>query len=166
MRYMTLLVVLCFAVGCRDSEPDAGKGAETDILNYRAEHPHMNSTIHYPDGSTYRPRYGDMKLEKAEKLLSTKYERPWTVPKVIEWYRDAEQPKTRAALLSLLAASQDERAVPIIGAALDDSMLEVRVAATYGILDYFMETGVEGGTEQHVMAAHKWWVQWKSKQEK
>ncbi|MHC4192784.1 MAG: hypothetical protein ACYS8I_08975 [Planctomycetota bacterium] len=107
-----------------------------------------------------------MKLEKAEKLLSTKYERPWTVPRVIEWYRDAEQPKTRAALLRLLAASQDGRAIPILGAALDDSVVNVRIAATYGILDYFLGRAVEGGTEGHMMAAHEWWVQWKSKQEK
>jgi hypothetical protein len=33
----------------------------------------------------------------------------------------------------------------------------------YGILDYFMETAVNGGTEQHMTAAHKWWQEWKEK---
>ncbi len=166
MRYITFLVPLCFAVGCKEAERSAGRGVERDILDYRAEYPHMNSTIHYPDGSTYRPRYGDDQLEKAEMLLSTVYERPWTVSKVVGWYRDAEKPEVRAALLRVLAASRDERAIPLLGAALDDDELDVRVAATYGILDYFLETAVEGGTEAHMMAAHEWWVRWQSKQGK
>jgi HEAT repeat protein len=123
----------------------------------------MNSIIHYPDGSTHEPKYGDLILEKAERLLSSKYERPWTVSSVIQWYNMAEEREIRTALLRLLAASRDERAIPFLGAALGDNELDVRVAATYGILDYFMETAIQGGTEQHMMAARKWWQQRKSK---
>lgn len=163
MGRIIFITVLCLSVSCTTSGPKTVKEVDFDILEYISDNPHKASIIHYPDGSTYRPKYGDMRLEEAEKLLAEKYERPWTVAKVVQWYQGTNEPETRSAFLWLLAASRDERAIPYLGSALDDSALEVRIAATYGIMDYFMETAVQGGTEQHMMAAHKWWEERKSK---
>ena len=159
-------VIFVFSLGiivmtCRCHPANVGKQREVDILEYAAEHP-RSVIIHYADGTTYKPKYGDMQLEKTENLLSGRYERPWTVPKVIQWYSEAKESETRVALLRLLAASRDERVIPYLGSALNDNNLDVRVSATYAILDYFMDMAVEGGTEQHMVAVQKWYQEWKA----
>ncbi len=166
MRYVIFIAVLGLVIGCTAREPATKKEADVDILEYLSKHSHKVSIIHYSDGSTYKPKYGDINLEKAEELLAGKYERPWTVSKVAQWYQETKEPKTRAALLWLLAASRDERAVSYLGSALDDPALDVRIASAYGINDYFLDTAMPGGTEQLMIAAREWWQERKSKHKK
>ena len=165
MRIIIFLALLFCIPGCIANED--GQEAKTpveephDILEYVAKHPRGVSIVTLPDGSQYVAKYGDFDLEQAEKVLTGKYPRPWTVTKAIRWYRDAKDAKVRGALLRLLAASRDSRAVPILGAALDDPSLKVRASAMYALLDYFIGT-VEGSSEQHAEAARLWWKKHKA----
>jgi hypothetical protein len=128
---------------------------ELDILELAARQPRGVKLV-YPDGTYRIPKFGDPDLEQAEKELAD-YPRPWTLSKVLAWYREADAGKARANLLWVLAASRDPRAALALGEALYDESLEVRWAATYGLLEYFNGMAGSGGTEQHMAAAREWW---------
>ncbi len=155
MKYLFVCLASFLICACA-TQPDRPAGrVEDDILKHAAERAPFHQTV----GPERRvPQYGNVKVEKAVETLSSHYEGPWTVPNVIQWYRDAKEPKTRAALLHVLAASCDSRAVPILGPALHDKVLDVRIAATYSLLDYFVKTVRGGGTEQQMEHARGWWT--------
>jgi hypothetical protein len=132
-----------------------GQAAEEDILDYLKAHP-LDSMVQQPNGSMRSTKYGDYNLELAVPLLEKTFPRPWTVSKVLVWYRDSKDDKTRALLLRLLAASRDARAALVLGEALDFESLDTRIAGCYGLLDYFFPEFVGGGSEQHMKAAHEW----------
>jgi len=75
----------------------------------------------------------------------------------IHRYRAATNPEHRAALLKELAPSRDPRAAVVLGEALKDPVLALRVIATRGLLDYYLPALVEGGSEQQMEAALHWW---------
>jgi hypothetical protein len=75
----------------------------------------------------------------------------------IHRYRAATNPETRAALLKELAPSRDPRAAVVLGEALKDPVLALRVIATNCLLDYYVPALVEGGSEQQMEAALRWW---------
>jgi hypothetical protein len=75
----------------------------------------------------------------------------------LERYHQETNPAKRAALLRGLAPSRDPRVAVALGEALADRSLAVRVAATYGLLNHHLPAPVEGGTEQHMKAAARWW---------
>jgi hypothetical protein len=133
----------------------ASSAQEADILDFAAKHP-LGTVIINPDGTFRHPKFGDHRLERAVEELN-KYPRPWTVSKALAWYVEAEDGKIRAHWLWVLAASRDPRAALALGNALNDDSLDVRVAATYGLLDYFMRVVESGGTEQHMIAVKEWW---------
>jgi hypothetical protein len=148
MKVLLIVTIVLFLFGVCLAQ-------EGDILDFAAKHP-LGAVIINPD-ETYRyPKFGDYRLERAVEELKN-YPRPWTVAKVLAWYDKAEDGKIRAHLLWVLAASRDPRAALALGNALNDDSLDVRVAATYGLLDYFMKIVVGGGTEQHIIAVKEWW---------
>ncbi|MDT4965940.1 MAG: hypothetical protein QOJ64_677 [Acidobacteriota bacterium] len=130
---------------------------DSDVLDLALRSP-RGETVQNPDGSYRSPKYGDHLLEQAVEQLS-QYPRPWTVPRLITWYRRTSTGKTRAYLLRALAVSRDARAAIVLGESLKDDSLDVRVAASYGLLDYFMPVAIFGGTEQHMLAVQEWWEQ-------
>jgi hypothetical protein len=142
--------VLCVAVFAV-----AAFGQERDILDFAAANPRA-SQVRNPDGTWRTPKYGDYELERAAERLKD-YPPPFTVPRVISWFREAKDEKIRAALLRMLAASRDARAALVLGDNLKAESLDARVAATYGLLDYFIDYTIAGGTEQHMIQAQEWW---------
>lgn len=105
-----------------------------------------------------RPAYGDLELEQAEIALKSKRPRPWTVSVLEAWFAEAKDEKVRAALVYVLAASRNASVLPLVGTALSDEQLHVRVAATHGVLTYWRrEPTAGGGTEQAMLAAREWW---------
>jgi hypothetical protein len=138
---------------------------ERDILGNAAKNP-RDSQVQNPNGTYRVPKYGDYQLEKAVEKLKN-YSQPFTVPKVISWYRKAKDGKTRASLLRVLAASRDPRAALILGNSLEDNdSLDVRVAATDGLTDYFINYIVCCGTEQQMIYVHSWWEKNQARLEK
>ena len=162
---LTVLASAGFLIADRHGQPttqpagvDSARPAlneEADILGYAAGHP-LSVMVLGPDGTPRRPKYGDPTLLRAEKALKN-HAKPWTVKKVLSWYKEAGDGKTRAHLLRVLAASRNPKAAIELGRSLEDKNLDVRVAATYGLLDYFQTTLVSGGSESHMAFAAKWW---------
>jgi hypothetical protein len=84
--------------------------------------------------------------------------RPWTVSKVLEHYDKETNLEMRCHLLNLLALSLDPRGAVVVGEALNDR--SVQPLAAYLLLDTHMPMEASiGGTEQHIVAAHKWWAE-------
>ena len=137
---------------------------ERDILDFAAKNPRA-SQVQNPDGTRRTPKYGDYELEEAVEQLKN-YSQPFTVQKVISWYSEAKDAKIRTSLLRVLAVSRDPRAALVLGNSLKDDSLDVRVAATYGLMDYFMLTAISGGTEGHMAAAQEWWEKNRERLEK
>jgi hypothetical protein len=139
---------------------------DSDVLEHLARFP-GGEVVARADGRQHHPRYGYSSLEAAETALAPSVPRPWTVAALRKAYaeasaklRDAAEgvEARRAALVTLLAASRDEGALALVGAALDDASLEVRVAATWGILTWWRREGVPGGGLECAMdAAATWW---------
>lgn len=100
-------------------------GDEADILTFQTE-------IEDPD------------LKTAEEFLRDKFPRPYTVPKVSEWYEDATDELTRINLLRVLAASQDPRAALVLASAMR-SKLRVRIEAASLLRTYFLPPCSGGG---------------------
>jgi hypothetical protein len=148
---MTRVLLFAFALSCATGS----LAQEGDILDFAAKHP-RGQIITNPDGSSRVPKFGDHRLERAVEELND-YPRPWTVSKVLAWYQETKDAKTRAHLLWVLAVSRDPRAALALGHALDEHSLEVRIAAIYGLQDYFMKIVILGGTEQHADAVREWW---------
>jgi hypothetical protein len=131
-----------------------------DVLGHLQRFP--GSEVVTTEGKKRYAKYGDFDLEQAELTLKGKRARPWTVEVLKTWYEktapDTGEEKTRAALVYLLAASRSASVLPIVGAALADDELDVRVAATYAILAYWDEEPIpEGGTEDAMLRAQAWW---------
>jgi len=137
---------------------------ERDILDFALKNP-RSEQVKNPDGTWRTPKYGDKQLEEAVELLKN-YAQPFTVPKVISLYYEVEDPKIRTALLRVLAASRDPRAALVLGYSLKDNSLDVRIAALYGLMDYYVQTRVSGGTEYHFIVVQKWWEENRKRLEK
>jgi hypothetical protein len=129
---------------------------ESNILSNAEKNP-RSSQVQDPDGTWRTPKYGDHHLEQAANRLKN-FPQPFTVSRVVSWYSQSKDPKIRASFLRVLAVSRDPRAAVVLGASLNDNSLDVRIAATYGLMDYFLPSVVDGGTEQHMAAVHKWWT--------
>jgi hypothetical protein len=137
---------------------------ERDILDFATKNPRAHQ-VQNPDGTLRTPKYGDYKLEQAVEQLKN-YSQPFTVPKVISWFSEAEDAKIRAALLRVLAVSRDPRAALVLGNSLKDDSLDVRIAATYGLMEYYLPSVVSGGTEMHMVAVREWWEKNRERLEK
>ena len=62
-------------------------------------------------------------------------------------------------MVYVLAASRNVDVLPLVGAALSDEQLVVRVAATHGIRTYWDARPLtDGGTEQALELARSWWA--------
>jgi hypothetical protein len=148
----------------RTSVPPAPPGA--DVLE------HLARFTGSMEVGGRRPKYGDYDLERAEKTLEGRLLRPWTVKALMKHYAESSDPhpghsdwEARAALIYLLAASRRPEALPLVGDALHDESLDVYVAATMGILQYWYEGPVPGddNLEGMVPRARKWWSERKDK---
>jgi len=147
-RRLLAVLVLC---ACARKTP-----TEPDILDLVAKNP-RGEQVQAPDGTYRTPRHGDATLEQAETKLRH-IPRPWTVSKMIRHYREAKGVEERALLLRVLAASRDPRAAVVLGETLPDEKLELRVAATEGILDYFFDDRFGGNNlEGQMTDADEWW---------
>ncbi len=137
---------------------------EHDILDFAAKNSLMQQ-VQNPDGTWRTPKYGDYQLERAVEQLKD-YSLPFTVPKVISWYKEAKDKKIRAALLRVLAASGDPRAALILGNSLKDEASDVIIAAADGLRDYFILVGVCCGSEQQMIQVQEWWEKNRERLEK
>ena len=130
--------------------------ARPDILDRAAANP-RGQQVSAGKGGYRTPRYGDRDLEEAEVALAD-IPRPWTVERIAKEYASARDPKRRTHLLRVLAASRDPRGAIALGEALHDDELDVRVAATMGLHDYFLPYFVGGNLESAMTAADEWWA--------
>lgn len=147
-RHILTVLLLC---ACAEEAPP-----EPDILALAERNP-LGEQVQAPDGTYRTPRYGDAALEQAEIVLRDT-PRPWTVSRMLRRFREAESAEERALILRVLAASRDPRAAVVLGETLHDDALDVRVAATLGIADYFLEERYGGGNLESLMTdADEWW---------
>lgn len=179
LRHLLLLVPLALVACGDETAPDVTAKApaptwdrvtipatpkDADVLLHLAAYPGMETV--QVEGVSRTPKFGEYMLEQAEKILSDAVARPWTVARLETALAEATHPESpeledearRAALVYLLGASRDARVLPIVGAALGDRQLEVRVQATEVILRYWSGDLPEGGTEQAMEAAATWWA--------
>jgi hypothetical protein len=154
-----ILKIVCFTVFAASAFAQ-----ERDILDFAAKNPRA-SQVQNPDGTYRTPKYGDYELERAVEQLKN-YSQPFTVPKVIRWYRQAKDEKIRASLLRVLAASRDPRAALMLRKSMNEGSLDLRWAATYGLMDYFILFIVDGGTEQQIILVQEWWEKNRERLEK
>ena len=150
MRYVftAMLMVIC---GCAMQTGPT----EPDLLDQIAKQP-PKASRQDENGQFVHAKYQHFEVDEAVAALSD-VPRPWSVERMLHLYTQERDPKRKAHILWVLAASRDPRAGLILGQDLTASDLVVRVAATYGLMDFFMDGPVTGGTEQHMSAAQKWW---------
>ncbi len=131
--------------------------AEDDIIEQAASHPRGVEQVQQSDGSYKTSKYGDHLLAEAEDFLSAQHPRPWTVPKVLSWVHETTDPATLTHLLRLLAASRDSKAALCLSDYLPSTSLAVRMAAYYGLYDYFVPPRTDvGGTEDVIRVVREW----------
>ena len=133
---------------------------DQDVLSYALAHP-LGSLVQQPDGTMRRPKYGDHQLEEAEAFLSSRYSRPWTVPKLVSWYNVTKDVNHRRHLLRVLAASRSPQAALLLGEALHSDTL--RDAGCYGLYDYFPMIAVMGGDGPPIEATAQWFAKYKER---
>jgi hypothetical protein len=96
--------------------------ADTDVLEYVAKkNPGHGKTGN--DGSWTTCKYYSCYLDRAEQFLSAKYPRPWTIEKVLAWYRESRDPEERKHLAYLLGTTSDPRAAMALGQSVEDEKL-------------------------------------------
>jgi hypothetical protein len=121
--------------------------ANTDILEYVAnKNPQHGKSwpngLSESDAQTVTCKYYSCALDGAEAFLSSKYPRPWTIEKVLRWYKQATDPETRRHLVYLLGATRDARAALALGESVEDArlntleMFETRYAAHQELLNF------------------------------
>ncbi len=130
---------------------------EDDILDYAAAHP-LHTQLSQPNHIWLKPNYDDDVLEQAAEFLAPTYPRPWTVSRLLTWYRASKEDAISAHLLRVLAASRDPRAALVLGEAIRSGSPPLRFAGCYGLRDYFPVPVTFGGTRQHMHAAERWFV--------
>lgn len=140
---------------------DAPLSDQIDILTFAGSHPPYPGSYQQraaPGSELHDCLYYDCDVERAAEFLRDRYPRPYTVTKVIGWYEEAADEKTRVHLLFLLSASRDPRAALVLGAALRSPSLLVRGAAMNGLNWQFgaERCGAGGGFESSYDAAWDW----------
>lgn len=133
---------------------------EIDILTFADKNKRV-AFVEDSRGRKHKPKYGDPYLEEAEKKLK-KYPRPWTIPKVIQWYAATKIMKERLLWLRVLGASTDSRAALVLGKALDESG-SICSTASECLQDYFIKTVTYFDTESAIISAQKWWAENKAR---
>lgn len=128
---------------------------DRDILEY-VQANSLGIQIQEPGGRWREAKYGDPWLERAVQAIGAR-PRPWTVPKVLGWYAAAQDSTTRAHLLRILAASRDPRGAVVLGSALSDTDIAVRIAAIDGLAHYFVRETICCGSEGKVKVVTQWW---------
>ena len=121
--------------------------ANIDILEYAAKKNPQHGS-YYPNGvgenggQTVTCKYYSCRLDWAEQFLSTKYPRPWTLEKVLGWYKTDTDPKARQQLVYLLGATRDPRAAVALGESIEDihlntlEMFDARSTAHRELLNF------------------------------
>ncbi len=138
-------------------------GQEIDILTFADTHKRV-LLVGNSRGRTHKPKYGDPYLEEAAKRFK-KYPRPWTVPKVIEWYTATRIMKERPLWLRVLGASTDARAALVLGEAMKEPG-QITWTASYCFQDYFIKQYLGyTDTESTIIGAQKWWKENKARLE-
>jgi hypothetical protein len=130
-------------------------GQEIDILTFADTHKRV-VLVENSRGRKHKPKYGDPYLEEAAKKFK-KYPRPWTVPKVIEWYSATKVMNERLLWLRVLSASTDPRAALVLGEAMKEPG-QITWTAGYCLQDYFIKIYLGyTDTESTLISAQKWW---------
>ena len=151
-------------LGCAKQEPPVpatrlpqptAMSKQPDLLDEFAKRPPKESRRD-KNGQFVHAKYQHFEVDEAVAALSD-VSRPWTVEKMLTLYSQEKDPKRKSRILWILAASRDPRAAIILGQDLKHDALTCRVAATYGIMHFFMDRLVSGGTEGHMLAAQDWW---------
>ncbi len=91
---------------------------DADIIATASRYFDFTNSIHSADGSMHQCKYWDCDLEKTEDFLSSRFPRPYTLDKALQWFDQAAEEETRAHLVVLLAASRDPRGVLVAASAL------------------------------------------------
>jgi hypothetical protein len=149
MRYL-LAAMLVILSGC---VPRA-QLRQGDLLDEIAKRP-PREFRKGKDGEVIRPKHQLFEIDKAVAALAD-VPRPWTVEKMTDLYAYGNDPKRKAHILWILAASCDSRAALVLGHALNHSELDVRIAAVYGLMSFFSGGPYSGGTDSHGFTVQRW----------
>lgn len=144
---------------------DAPLPRDTDILQFTKEHPlwwippSFHPTMINPDGTQVACNYWDCDVDRAEEFLREKYPRPYTLSRVLRWYQEASDERTRAHLMTILAASRDPRAGLVLADAIRSTNPNVpSAAAVEGLRTHFGagQCAVGGDLESDFDEARGW----------
>jgi len=103
-----------------------------------------------------RPKHRLSEVDKAVAALAD-VPRPWAVEEMIELYAYEKDPKRKAHILWILAASSDPRGVLVLGESLTDGTREAACAAANALADSVVEIAISGGNDARWWGAHEWW---------
>ena len=124
---------------------DAVIPAQVDILDHVLEiaHGRHGRTRSGHDSSFKDCKYPNCALDRAEDFLNGRQPRPWTIGKVLRWYREATDPTTRLHWGVILGASRDPRAELALGETLESDRpaideAHLRIMAGLAIDEYFV----------------------------
>ncbi len=129
-----------------------GHSAERDVFEVISANP-RHEEVRQPDGSMRVSKYGDSMIEEAAIKLS-RFPRPWTVSRMIEWFNAADDHQEKVLLIRLIAATRSERAADFLSDLF--AVDTYRFSAAYGLLEYHIAIAVTGGTEQHLKVVEDW----------
>lgn len=144
---------------------DAPLPPDADILQFTKEHPlwwippSFHPTMTNPDGTKVACNYWDCDVDRAEAFLKEKYRRPYTLRRVLGWYQQANDERTRAHLLTVLGASRDPRAGLVLADAIRSTNPDVPSAVAVKALSRHFGAGqcaVGGNLESDFEEARVW----------
>jgi hypothetical protein len=145
---------------------DAPLLGEMDILEFAEAHPpfwyrgEFHSRMTQPDGTIVACRYWDCDIDRAEGFLRAKYARPYTMGQILRWYEQERDPRTRASLLVVLAASRDPRAGLVLAGAIRSTNVDVRIAAAEALNRHFgADLCSSGGNLESEFAHAEEWLE-------
>jgi hypothetical protein len=128
--------------------------SDVDIL----EHTLAGSVV--TDVSWAHCRYYSCDVDRAEAFMTSRYPRPWTLAKVLGWYREATDPATKAHLAHVLGASRDPRAALALGEMIESTatmdMWDARFAAGEALEERFVPTPECGEWPQAGLQRRTW----------
>jgi hypothetical protein len=141
---------------------DAVLHDSVDILNHVLDTaPGRHGEMQSPAGTWHLCKYPDCRLDTAEEFLATKYPRPWTIVKVLEWYRHSTDEKTRIHLARILGASRDPRAALALADAIDETSPDfafyyLRCEVAVILNEYFVPAFCGGDLESDFRNSKDW----------
>jgi hypothetical protein len=149
-----------FEAGPKLRPVDAVIPSDVDILDHVLRTTlYRHGTTKWSDGLGRICKYWDCRLDAAEDFLAPNYPRPWTISKVLTWYKQAANEETCVHLAHVLGASRDPRAALALAEAMSSSMyFKLRLTAASILESQFVPHACSrgGDTESDFRDSEEW----------